>query len=114
MFDFWTDYPCKGPTKIGFGDPREWRFGFVINNDTGDGETFSRCWSIEFHYGWERLQIAFYDHAITSDGACIKVMIHVIDSLLYDSCPFLMMLTLQCNFELLQTQRLYHQANTPV
>ena len=94
MFDFWTDNPCQGPTKTGFGDPSEWRFGFVTHNDTRDGETFSTCWSIEFDDGWEVLQIAFYHHAIISDGACIKVMIHVIVSSLHNSCPFLIMLTL--------------------
>ena len=114
MFDFWTDTPCQGSIKTGFDDPSETLFGFVTHNDTEDGDRFSSCWSIEFYERWDSLQIAFYDHAITSDGACIKVTIHVIDSLLHNSCPFLIMLSLQCNFELPKTQRLYYQDNTLV
>ena len=71
---FLTDKPCI----TGFGDSDVNEFGFVTHRDTGDGETFSTCWSMEFYEGSltpRVLQIAFNYHAITSDEACIQVVI---------------------------------------
>ena len=80
---FLIEYPCQGPTK------NEYRLvddetGFVTYIEAGDGEKFSTCWSMEFYdglvsqiafFGGRVLQIAFYHHTITSDEACIQVLI---------------------------------------
>ena len=99
---FLIDKPCQGPTKKGFGYPfgDGAENGFVTYIETGDGETFSTCWSMEFYdglvsqiafFGGRVLQIAFYHHTITSDEACIQVLI--IDGLLHNLCPFVTLLT---------------------
>ena len=94
-----TDNPCQGTTENGFGDSIfDDEYGFVTHNTTGDGESVSRCWSLEFDEEIKVLQIAFYHYAITSDETCIQVVI--IDRLVYNSCLFVIMLTRPCNWEL--------------
>ena len=105
---FLIDNPCQGPTKKGFGNQFEHdEYGFVTYLEMGDGETFSSCWSMEFYasslsqmgfYRVRVLQIAFYHHYITSDEACIQVVI--IDRLLHNLCLFVTLHTRSGNLEL--------------